>query len=193
MTAWAKFLKFDLREGTPHQLQMEKLVTECALFCKRMRDGAKPYWLSLLGTSGAGKTYLAKRIFRWHRECGQFNDTAEQQRGLPEVVYAREWCWWPEMAGLLKGNEGYGWLHDVESATFTVFDEIGAELDKSGHVTNRLSNALGSRVGKWTIITSNQSLGSIDRDLDARVASRMIRDGSVVVEVNVPDYALCQP
>lgn len=187
---WAEFFRFNLRKGTADQRQMEQMVLDCALFCKRMKAGARPYWLSLLGTSGAGKTFIAKRIFRWHRDCGRFNDCTDDNAGRPEVVYAREWCWWPEMAALLKGNEGYGWLRDVESCNFAVIDEIGSDLDKSGHVSNCLANALCSRVGKWTLITSNKTLGAIQRELDTRVASRMIRDGSVVVDLDVLDYGL---
>lgn len=191
---WAAWFKFDLRRGSKDENTMRGLVTACARFCIAMKNGAPPYWLSLLGTSGAGKTFLAKRIMRWHRAVGHFRDSVDDKgpKGFKEVVYAREWCWWPQLAGLLKGNDGYGQLRDVESSGFAVFDEIGAELDKSGHVTNCLANALCARVGKWTLITSNKPLGQIGREIDTRVASRMVRDGSEVVDVDVEDFALWQ-
>lgn len=169
---------------------MRTMVRESALFCMRMKAKKEPYWLSFLGQSGAGKTYLAKRIFKWHSTCGHFGDTSTQQSGLPEVVYARDWCWWPKLAGLLKGNDGYGRLRDTEAAIFSVYDEIGAGLDKSGHVTDCLANALCSRVGKWTIITANKTFEEVYAQLDPRVASRMIRDGSVMLQPEVPDFAV---
>lgn len=188
--AWAKWFAFDLRVGSKDAEQMKALIVAAAQFEKAMKTGAKPYWLSLLGSNGAGKTMIAKRILRWHSTCGLFRGKAKYANGILEIVYASEWCWWPGLARLLKGNDGYSQLHDVETASFAVLDEIGAELDKSGHVTNCLSNALCGRVGKWTIITSNKSLGQIEADVDPRVASRMIRDGSVVVDVDVEDYSL---
>lgn len=187
---WAEWAEFDLREGSKDERQMRMMIVKCAEFVKRMKAKDTPYWLSLLGTSGGGKTMLAKRIFRWHSNSGLFQPITVNGREGMEICYPRDWCWWPKLAGMLKSNEGYGILRELESAQFSVIDEIGAELDKSGHVTNCLSNALCARVGKWTIITSNKSLGEIERDLDPRVASRMIRDGSEVVDVNVEDYSL---
>lgn len=188
--AWAKWFAFDLRFGSKDADQMKAMILAAAQFVKAIKAGAKPYWLTLLGSNGAGKTMVAKRICSWHRQSGLFPDRTEDLHGVQEIVYAREFCWWPGLARLLKGNDGYGQLHDVEAAAFSILDEIGAELDKSGHVTNCLSNALCARVGKWTIITSNKSLGQIETDVDPRVASRMIRDGSVVVDVDVTDYSL---
>ena len=187
---WATWFNFRLRPGTCDAAQIEKLVTECAKFCMSLKSRATPYWLTMLGTSGAGKSFLAKRIFRWHRDSGLFQDTTREDHGDFEVTYAREWCWWPKIASMLKSNDGYGIVRDIETAEFAVIDEIGAELDKSGHVTNRLANMLSARVGKWTVITSNKPMADISRDLDPRISSRMIRDGSVVVDVDVQDYSL---
>lgn len=187
---WSERFAFDLRTGSSDEKHMVKLVTACARMMLDMKEGVAPYWLSLLGTSGAGKTYLAKKVFKWHRECGLFNSGTSNERGLSEVVYAREWCWWPQLSRTLKSNDGYGELNDVESATFSVIDEIGADLDKTGHVTNCLATMLCGRVGKWTLITSNRSVDEIQQNIDPRVASRMIRDGSEVVDVNVEDYSL---
>ncbi len=187
LPAWADFFRFDLRGNDP---QIWSLIAACGEFCKAMKAGQPPYWLTLLGGSGIGKTHLAKQIFNWHLRSGLFRDGTVDRHGLSEVEYAREWCWWPDLAGMLKGNEGYALVRDMASARFAVIDEIGAELDKSGHVTNCLSNALCARVGKWTIITSNKSLGDIQRELDPRVSSRMLREGSKVISVELEDYNL---
>lgn len=188
--SWSAWFKFDLRKGSQDYKQMCNMVSACARFVLAMKENKQPHWVSLVGSSGAGKTYLAKRILKWHRDCRLFNDGTSQGKGLVEVVYAREWCWWPGLSRLLKSNDGYGQLRDMESASFSVIDEIGSDLDKSGHVTDCLSNGLASRVGMWTIITSNKTLDQIDSDIDRRVASRMVRDGSEVVDVNVEDYNL---
>lgn len=166
------------------------MVEAVAFFIREMKSKSKPRWLSLVGSSGIGKTYLAKRVFRWHQRCGLFNAYMEEWRSPPEVVYPREWCHWPGLAAELKGNAGYERLREMESSVFSVFDEIGANRDASGHVTDCLANALCARVGKWTLITSNKGLGEIQRDIDSRISSRMVRDGSVVVDVELADYAL---
>lgn len=166
------------------------MVDGAARFIQEMKAKAPPRWLSFVGTSGTGKTHLARRIFKWHRQCGLFQAHTDESRALPEVVYPREWCRWPELAAELKGNSGYERLREVESTDFAVIDEIGANRDASGHVTDCLANALCARVGKWTVITSNKSLGAIQRDIDSRISSRMVRDGSVVLETNLADYSL---
>ena len=54
-----------------------------------------------------------------------------------------------------------------------------------------LYDLLNSRLGRWTVITSNVNLQGIAEDIDGRIASRMIRGGSVVVEVDdARDYPL---
>lgn len=81
-------------------------------------------------------------------------------------------------------------MSELASERFVVFDELGADRDPSGHIRDCLARTLCSRVGKWTIITSNKTLEQIGADIDTRIASRMIRDGSEVVEVELTDYSL---
>lgn len=166
------------------------MVEAVARFVREMKAKSQPRWLSLVGSSGIGKTYLARRVWRWHLNSGLFHAYADESKSPAEVVYPREWCHWPRLAADLKGNAGYERLRELESADFTVFDEIGANRDASGHVTDCLANALCARVGKWTIITSNKGLGEIQRDIDSRISSRMVRDGSVVLDVDLEDYSL---
>lgn len=94
------------------------------------------------------------------------------------------------MAGSLQSNSGYAELEELKREKLVVIDEIGSDRDPNGHVRDCLSRLLSARVGKWTIITSNKSLGEIQRDIDTRVSSRMCRDGSVVVDVDIPDFSL---
>lgn len=186
--AWASWFEFDIGGDEWTQAQLAQLVTAAGAFVRDVNNGARPRWLSMLGSSGAGKTFLARRIFRWHLGCGRF-DTGNFRSG-EEVLYAREWCNWPELAGELQGNRGYDRLSEIQRTPFLVLDEIGADRDPNGHVRDCLCRLLSGRVGKWTVITSNKSLEQIANDIDTRVSSRMLRDGSAVVDVDVPDYAL---
>lgn len=187
-TAWAKFFDFDLAATNEHEeRQLAAMVSHAARFVKDVKAGRNPYWLSFLGKSGIGKTYLARKIWRWYKGSSHFNASADD---AGNITYPGQWCQWPTFAGDLLGNEGYGRLDDLQTEKLVVFDEIGADRDPSGHVRDCLARVLSARVGKWTIITSNKSLGEIQRDIDTRISSRMLRDGSVVVDVDMPDYAV---
>lgn len=187
----ADWLEFDLRIGSVDQPKMEKIVETVSQFVRDMRDGKEPYWLSMLGTSGIGKTMMAKRVWRWHLKCGLFfAKTVDDKGGLKEIQYPRQWCFWPTLAGELHGNSGYGELNDLREAEFSIFDELGGERDKSGHVTDCLVRTLSARVGRWTMITSNRTLADVQREIDTRISSRMIRDGSVVLDIDSEDYAV---
>jgi DNA replication protein DnaC len=161
-------------------------------FCRDMKAGTNPRWLSLLGSSGAGKTFLAKRVWNWYRTTPMFEAAThrEEASGRDEVVYPGQFCWWPEIAGDLAGNQGYDRLVELQSERFVVFDELGADRDPSGHIRNCLARTLCARVGKWTLITSNKTLEEIGDEIDTRIASRIVRDGSQAIDVQVPDFSL---
>jgi len=167
------------------------MLTEVARFVRGMKDGVRPFWLSLLGTSGTGKTYLAKRIWKWYLQ----SDLAEaaiviDHWGREEVFYPGQFCYWPSVSAKLSCGEGYDILDELAREKFVVFDEIGSDRDPSGNIRNCLAQTLCSRVGKWTLITSNKTLAQVGADIDTRIASRMVRDGSRVKVVKLPDYSL---
>ena len=162
-------------------------------FVRAVKDGKTPYWLSLLGTSGAGKTYLAKRIWNWYHTSDLFQATMSRDHsGRQQILYPGQWCYWPSVAAQLSAGEGYEILSELASEKFIVLDEIGSDRDPSGNIRNGLARTLCSRVGKWTIVTSNKTLQQVGDDIDNRIASRMCRDGSQVVEVDIPDYSVVQ-
>lgn len=172
--------------GKPVRPQLEAMLQAMWHFKMDILEKKEPRWLSLLGTSGAGKTYLAKKFWKWYRNSPLFRASM----GQDDIIYPGSWCNWPRLAGELQGNEGYGTLEELQDEKICVIDEIGADRDKSGHVRDCLARMLSLRVGKFTVITSNMSLKAIRDQMDARIASRMLRDGSVVVDVEVPDFNL---
>lgn len=187
-TAWAKWFEFSTAGNDATTRQLEAMVNAAARFTKALKAGSLPYWLSLLGTSGAGKTYLTRRLWRWYQGSPLYRSEVEDE----EIIYPGSWVFWPKLAGELLGNQGYEKLDELRTEKLVVFDEIGADRDPSGHVRDCLARVLSARVGKWTVITSNKSLGEIQRDIDTRISSRMLRDGSEVVDVDVPDFSLSQ-
>lgn len=188
MQEWGKFFNFSTEGDTNTRKQLEAMLRQAALFVRSLKHNHTPRWLSLLGTSGCGKTFLSKRIWRWFKSLPEFRAIVDEQ--TEEIIYPGSFVLWPNLAAELLSNSGYIRLNQLKQEKLVVIDEIGADRDPSGHVRDCLSRLLTARVGKWTVITSNKSLNDIERDIDARVSSRMIRDGNVVVDVAMKDYAL---
>jgi len=168
-------------------------------FVDDMLCARHPYWLSLLGTSGAGKTMLAKIIWR------KFRDTLDREIDWPStkrtqgpncphgriIRYHGGYINWGDAINnrMLKGE--YDFLEDMREYSFFAIDDIASEYERHRELSaSKLYNVLEARLRKWTVITANLSLDQIGNNLDARIASRMLRNESVVVDVNVPDYNL---
>lgn len=144
--------------------QLDRMKTEVARFITAYKRKLLPRWLSLVGSSGAGKTMLAWEI-----------KSICDGRFIP----------WVKVAKMLREGE-YRWFDDLASERLLILDDIGAEY-QTGFVAAKLYEILSQRAKKWTVLTSNLSLQQIG-DLDIRISSRMIRDGSTVVDVDVPDF-----
>jgi DNA replication protein DnaC len=147
--------------------QLKRMKLETARFITEYKRGYRPRWLSLLGTSGAGKTMLAKEI---RRICGG-----------PFVT-------WTRVTNMLREGE-YRWFSDLMHEHIVILDDIGSEYE-TPFVAAKLYEFLSERVGRWTVITANLSLEDIGNRLDTRIASRMLRDNSRIVDVDVPDFNL---
>lgn len=177
---------------TLHDPQLEEMRDASARFTQDMLDLAPARWLSLLGTSGAGKTMLAQIVTRAFRErCDgtldeSFVGTGEVRRKKGGFIR------WKDAINRMLGGD-YEFLDDLRSRWFFVLDDIAAESDNDrvrSLSASKLYDVLESRLGKWTVITANRSLEFIGRSLDARIASRMLRGGSVVIDVDVKDFNL---
>ena len=71
---------------------------------------------------------------------------------------------------------------------YLFLDDVGAERDTTGFASEQLCTLLGTREGKWTMITSNLSVAEF-ASLDTRIASRMFRGGSKAIEIDAKDYS----
>lgn len=129
----------------------------------------KPHWLTLAGASGCGKTMLAKEIVRF----------AERH-----MSYNRELCTCNEIVfktilDLADDWRAGKWRNETdETAWLMVIDDLGRERDFTGFIIDRLAGLLERRLGRWTVITTNLKYESIRDNYDARIASRLIRDGN---------------
>lgn len=193
--AWERFREFETL-GDP---QLEKMKRVAVGFADDIYQNRHPYWLSLLGTSGAGKTMLAKLIWHTFRDWKhtEINWPATEQTRNENNPYGRIIRWrggfinWGNAINnrMLKGE--YEFLEDMRDYSFFAIDDIASEYERHRELSaSKLYNVLEARLGKWTVITANLSLEQIGASLDTRIASRMLRNESTVVDVNVPDYNL---
>lgn len=193
--AWAKFSEFE----TLSDPQLEHMKRIAVGFADDIYQDRQPYWLSLLGTSGAGKTMLARLIWHIFRDWKhtEINWPATKRTQTPEtprgriIRYRGGFINWGNAINnrMLKGD--YDFLEDMRDYSFFAIDDIASEYERHRELSaSKLYNVLEARLGKWTVVTANLSLDQIGSSLDTRIASRMLRNESVVVDVNVEDYSL---
>ncbi len=140
-----------------------------------------PRWLTLCGTNGNGKTHCAKR-------CWQAI-VADHRQEFAGCLYNRQIIHWPSFVQDLRGGDGYGMLRDLRSWPYLVIDEMGGERDTTGFSAEQIATLLCCRVGRWTLITTNLSIDAVEK-FDRRIASRMFRNGGIVVECLAQDYSM---
>ena len=145
-----------------------------------MHDKLRPRtWLSLLGSSSIGKTHLAKKCQAYVRKEFVSWKTSAQLH------------YWPDVCAEMRGGN-YKQLDELAKVPLLILAEIGADF-ASGFTNKSLASLLECRLNKWTMITANLGFNEIRDDLDARVASRMLRNDSRIVQMReVPDYELTQ-
>lgn len=129
-------------------------------------------WLTILGPSGIGKTLIMGQLYRFlkkRRARGHVYTTRHVQAGIDLADYE---------APADYGKMGLIYLEDFAADTNPVIYDRSVEL-------------LRYRPFRWTLIDCNLSLEELGQRCP-RVASRVLRDGSEVVEIplSVPDYNL---
>lgn len=175
------------------EAQLSDLRTFACFFALAIQAAEQPHWLSMLGATGNGKTHLAKLLYRVAKSRTPPASIVPGRVKYPwETLIDGARCQfidWRTFCGKLLDKQWH-LLDEVCDAWFVVLDDIGTEHDPSGVLKNALDRILNSRIGMWTVITSNLFYDQIAEKLDVRIASRMRRCGSVVVETNATDFVL---
>lgn len=167
---------------TPDQIT-SRMREESLRFAFAMCSGSTPcYWLSLVGSSGTGKTMLARILTKvFHKFCRGLRD---EQRGAPGDMYLRHGgflSWTSCVEHMLEGD--FGFSRQCNDDWFLVLDDVGAENEKLRELcTSKLFTILNNRQRKFTILTCNYGLSEIAERMDPRIASRLLRHGGVVVD-----------
>lgn len=160
-------------------------------FCSDVINGEEPRWLTILGPSGIGKTLALRQAFRM---------LSRNEHLWPIRKYNRDGSLsserMPQCAHIIPGED----LHDYRAPRdYGAYDLLyvedigaGAGMERgSGSVTaSRVTELLQYRTGKWTLLDANMSRRQIAQKLDERIASRIKRDGSVLIELpaEIPDF-----
>lgn len=160
--------------------QLENLRSTVISFHADLMQSRNPRWLSLLGKSDTGKTHCAKAIWR---EIKRSN-----LRWNPgHLEFQPVFTYWPKLVEEMRDGN-YGEFRDMAKWPYLCLDEIGAERDPNGFSAEKLSILLGSRTGRWTVITGNLGMADVAK-IDLRIASRMERDGSQIVQLTTARFA----
>lgn len=177
--------------------QLQGMKSAAAKFIDDLLSGRQPYWLTFLGNAGIGKTMLAKRIWQIfkvikHLEIDWKRSRETRQSGTQgRIVRWRGGFinWGKAVNRMLDGD--YAFIEDLRTYDFFVLDDIISEYAKLRELSaSKLYDVFESRLGKWTVITANASLEQIGEILDPRIASRMLRNNGVVVDVEAQDFNL---
>ena len=156
------------------------------LFLDEMSANHPPRWLTMIGESGVGKTHSARAIYRAARgqlelyKCPRLNIT--QRRTFLFLN-------WTTACARMRSGE-HGLVEYMAEMDLLVIDDLGAEYDPSGYVSSQLYRIIDSRMGKWTVLTSNLTLADIAGKVDQRAADRMIRDGNKVLTVDTKSFSM---
>jgi DNA replication protein DnaC len=167
------------------------MLTGAANFVLDVKENKNCPFLVLLGTSGAGKSHLAKRVWRWWQKFGQFY--VEPNTGA-NCVHRGQYCLFADLVQECRESD-YSRAIDLMDDRLVILDDIAAGADARGWISDKLYHIIERRLDETqpqaTIITANISLEQLAVMYDQRLASRLVRRGPEhVIEVDLPDYKL---
>lgn len=171
-------------------VKMRKLADDFMRAMMYATTGADvaPYWLTFTGGCGNGKTMLAREIYRCQQAALRTGPWRTERPGFLSCVQDGCWCSWSAYAAEI-GTFDFSRRERILSAWFAVLDDIGSD-SRDARVKAELFRILDGRLGKWTVITCNLKPDAICEQLDERIASRLIRDGNVLLQNTAPDWAM---
>ena len=150
-----------------------------ARFVRSIRQGNPACWLTLWGANGkgngTGKTMLARLV----SECVRMNLPA-----TPPTCFLS----WPTVCTRKQsGGDVTYKLGFAREAGLLIIDDAGAE-HQTEWTASYLLDLLNVRLGRWTIMTTNLSPAQWS-DRDHRIASRLHRHGSYLLQCETSDWS----
>lgn len=182
-----------------YESSLKLAATACACFVADMEAGNEPYWLTLQGTFGCGKTMLLRQVFAQAKRINPGNP-ANNPIWPPDWDDNEQHCYTGRRPYALIYDEGglasrmrageYNLPRELRDDYFVALDEIGVTRDPTNFISEAVSTFCDVRLRGWTMLATNLSLQEIAERMDARISSRMLRDQNKVVCITAGDYAL---
>lgn len=167
---------------------LEVALEAAKIFCRDMASSDRPArWITLLGPSGVGKTMLMKcitRFFRTHLDYLLDERSEHMENHLRRGGFKP----WLTALGEMQGGDFTGLMH-LKSDWFLALDDIGTERAGNDFGLTKLYEVLYARENLFTVITCNLPLDSIAERMDTRISSRLLRNNSMLVDVETVDYS----
>lgn len=151
----------------PSVLQMTKAAE---WFVLKMRGPElKPHTLVLSGSTGCGKTHIARKI-------NAFSGSYGVDIILKKKIFHWSSCWidWPRIAEADDEEDFLEMVRRIDESSIVFLDDVGSESDrfKNGVPASRLRRVLVDCKRKWLVMTCNFGMQQMLDRYDARVADR---------------------
>lgn len=179
----AKWLKLE----TTHHKKLKELEREVGRFCFGCwLTPGNGRLLVLFGNNGSGKTHCAEAVRDWAKAVGHGKKFVKQENHISHLDCL--YWHWPAALDALK-NQQWELVDGMMEATLLIIDELGGGHDPSRVGVDKLCQVLSRRETMWTLVTTNILSGAWVEHFDRRVASRLLRNATLVDLSTVPDYS----
>jgi len=186
----------------PYEPSLAEAKAACERFVADMERGGDPYWLTLQGTFGCGKTYLLQQVFQQAKRINPGNpannpiwppDALQSWgEGVNTYTSSRPYALRLDEGGMVSRmrNGDHDYPRRLRDDFFVAFDELGIARDPTNYVAEAVATLAEMRLNRWTMIATNLSLEEIAERMDARISSRIVRHNHKLVSITAGDYAL---
>ena len=140
----------------------------------------------IFGNNGSGKSHSAKAIQTWANR-NAINLPLVTDDGVGARLATSAFYNWPNVVERLKGGE-WELIESLIPVNLLVIDDLGAEHDPSKMGIEKLYLLMERRETKWTVITTNVPPTEWANRFEKRIASRFLRNFSIVPLDETPDY-----